>query len=98
MAKTKATNAVQSFESVMQSEVPKGRMGKHHDIVGKLLSDLAILEAGRALKVPLEELADSKENVRSALNRATRALGLQVATASDSEFLYVWKESSKNGK
>jgi hypothetical protein len=32
------------------------------------------------------------EKVRSALNRATRKAGSNVATASDADFLYVWIE------
>jgi len=48
------------------------------------------LENGAALKVPLAELAQSKEKVRSALNRSTRRAGRNVATASDAKFLYVW--------
>jgi len=35
-------------------------------------------------------LVESKERVRSALNRATRKAGRKVATASDDTFLYVW--------
>ena len=49
---------------------------------------------GVALKVPLEQLEESKENVRSALNRATRKRGHHVATASDDTFLYVWNETT----
>jgi predicted lactoylglutathione lyase len=37
-------------------------------------------------------LSESKEKVRSALNRATRKGGRSVATASDDVFLYVWNE------
>jgi hypothetical protein len=51
------------------------------------------LKDGSALKVPLAELVQSKEKVRSALNRATRKAGRQVATASDTNFLYVWNVS-----
>ena len=51
-----------------------------------------------ALKVPLDGLADSKEKVRSALNRATRKAGLNVATASDANFLYVWTEKIGTAK
>ena len=40
----------------------------------------------------LAQLADTKEKVRSALNRATRKRGQRVATASDDTFLYVWNE------
>jgi hypothetical protein len=41
----------------------------------------------------LAQLADGKDKVRSALNRATRKRGGVVATASDSIFLYVWNEA-----
>jgi hypothetical protein len=82
---------VMRFESMLQSDVPTGRNGKHKEIVTQLLKDIEQLEAGNALKVPLDELPDSKENIRSALNRATRDRGMQVATSSDEEFLYVWK-------
>ena len=78
------------FQSVLQTAVPKGRDGKHKAIVAQLLSDLDQLASGSALKIPLADLPDSKENIRSALNRATRQRGLEVATSSDDEFLYVW--------
>jgi len=50
----------------------------------------ARLSAGSALKVPLAELAESKEKVRSTLNRATRRAGRKVMTVSDTNYLYVW--------
>ena len=46
-----------------------------------------------ALKIPLTDLVDGKEIVRSALNRATRKAGLNIATATDTKFLYVWNEA-----
>ena len=52
--------------------------------------------SGSALKVPLADLPDSKENIRSALNRATRQRGIEVATSSDAEYLYVWKVESES--
>ena len=58
-----------------QADVPQGRNGKHKAIVTKILSDLDQIQKGVALKVPLAQLAASKENVRSALNRATRKAG-----------------------
>jgi hypothetical protein len=79
------------FESVLQVDVPKGREGKHKRIVTQLLSDIDQLAVGTALKIPLSALPDTKENIRSALNRATRDRGLEVATSSDAEYLYVWK-------
>ena len=74
--------------------MPQGRNGKHKEIVTRILSDLDQVEKGVALKVPLAQLAESKEKVRSALNRATRQRGREVATASDDTFLYIWTETS----
>ena len=82
-----------NFTSMAQVDVPQGRKGKHKEIVTRILSDLDQLKKGVALKVPLADLAASKENVRSALNRATRKSGRSVATASDGTFLYVWNET-----
>jgi hypothetical protein len=84
------------YQSIKQEDVPKGRDGKHKKIVSQLLSDLQGLELDRALRVPLSALPDSKENIRSALNRATHQLGLDISTSSDSEFLYIWKTPAKN--
>ena len=85
--------AAMNFNSMLQADVPQGRNGKHKAIVTKILSDLDQVQMGVALKVPLAQLADSKENVRSALNRATRKGKRSVATASDDTFLYVWNET-----
>jgi hypothetical protein len=78
------------FKTMVQSDVPQGRDGKHKLIVTTILKDLDRLQTGSALKVPLAALVQSKEKVRSALNRATRKAGRKVATASDNTFLYVW--------
>lgn len=78
------------FESVLQIDVPKGREGKHKKIITRLLSEIDQLAAGSALKVPLAELPDSKENIRAALNRATRQKNMEVATSSDADYLYIW--------
>ena len=82
-----------NFKSMLQRDVPQGRNGKHKEIVTKLLSDLDQIPNGTALKVPLAQLTESKEKVRSALNRATRKSGRNVATASDDSVLYVWNET-----
>jgi hypothetical protein len=81
----------QRFASIRQSDLPTGRNGRHKAIVQQLLSDLEQLGVGEALKVPLAELPDTKVNIRSALNRATQQLGIEVATSSDAENLYIWK-------
>jgi hypothetical protein len=79
------------FESVLQVDVPKGRDGKHKSIITRLLGDIAQLGVGSALKIPLSQLPDTKENIRSALNRAARTAKIDLATSSNDEFLYVWK-------
>jgi hypothetical protein len=93
MGRTQTKTAPMHFRTMVQSDVPQGRNGKHKHIVTIILEDLDGLKAGSALKVPLAELAESKEKVRSALNRATRKGGRKVATASDGTFLYVWNIS-----
>jgi len=82
--------AAMHFRTMIQADVPQGRNGKHILIVTTILRDLDNLQAGSAIKVPLAELVESKEKVRSALNRATRKRGQKVATATDTTFLYVW--------
>jgi hypothetical protein len=88
----RSSKAALHFTSMAQSEVPQGRNGKHKGIVTKILSDLGRIKDGNALKIPLAQLPESKEKVRSALNRATRKDGRHVATASDDTYLYVWNE------
>jgi hypothetical protein len=83
------------FESILQADVPKGREGKHKQIITTLLQDLARLKAGSALRVPLAELPDTKENIRSALSRAAAQKGLAIATSSNEEFLYIWNTGDK---
>jgi len=84
------------FESILQADVPKGREGKHKKIITTLLQDLSQLKEGSALRVPLNELPDSKENIRSALSRAAAQQGLSIATSSNDEFLYIW--NTKDGE
>jgi hypothetical protein len=89
---TKRKKSPMNFKSMRQTDVPQGRNGKHREILDKIVSDLDRLHNGTALKVPLADLRESKEKVRSALNRATRKNGRKVATASDDTFLYIWDE------
>ena len=90
MGRTQAKTLPMHFKTMVQADVPQGRNGKHKLIVTTILKDLDSLGTGSALKVPLGDLVQSKEKVRSALNRATRKAGRKVATASDATFLYVW--------
>ena len=93
MATNRAKIAPAHFKTMVQADVPQGRNGKHKLIVSTILKDLDQLKAGSAMKVPLADLAATKEKIRSALNRATRKRGMHVATATDADFLYVWNVS-----
>jgi hypothetical protein len=88
------------FESISQNDLPEGRKGKHHTIVAQVLHDIEELEIGRALKIPLSQLPDTKANIRSALNRTSKQKNLEIATSSDDGYLYVWKlvPESQTGK
>ena len=90
MANNRGRKPQVHFKTTIQADLPQGRNGKHKEIVTMILSDLDTLNPGSAIKVPLTGLAESKEKVRSALNRATRKAGRRVLTASDTDFLYVW--------
>jgi hypothetical protein len=91
-----AESAQIRFQAIHQTEVPKGREGKHKRIVTTLLDEIEKLAPGTALKIPISALPDRKENIRAALNRATRQRGLHVATSSDTGNLYIWKNSRKS--
>jgi hypothetical protein len=93
MGRAETKSSPMHFKTMIQSDVPQGRNGKHKLIVSTILRDLDVLKEGAALKVPLADLAESKEKVRSALNRATRKSGRHVATATDATFLYIWNVS-----
>lgn len=88
----KAKKPALNFTPMRRADVPNGRNGKHKDIVTRILSDLDRVEPGVAIKVPIDALSESKENVRSALNRAGHQGRRKIATSSDDTFLYVWNE------
>jgi hypothetical protein len=84
------------FASKLISTIPHGRRGKHNLIVSMILDDLEALEPEKAVLIPLAGLEGEKmENVRSALNRATRQRKLLVATATDEKYFYVWRTEPK---
>jgi hypothetical protein len=92
MGRSETKIPAMNFKTTVKSSLPQGRNGKHKAVVTKILNDLDVLKGDSALKIPLTDLVGSKANVRSALNRLTRKRGRKVATATDSEFLYVWNE------
>lgn len=79
-----------SFKTISQDDLPEGRKGKHHGVVAQLLKSLEELKDGRALKIPVSELPDTKANIRSALSRASKQRKLNIATSSDENHFYVW--------
>ncbi len=58
-------NAPSHFKTMVQSDVPQGRNGKHKRIVTAILKDLDNLRADSALKVPLAELKFHWQNLWS---------------------------------
>lgn len=78
------------FETTDRRNVPTGRNGKHQAIVAEILENLAVLDKGQSLKIPLDQLPDTKVNIRSALNRAAHKSGKPVSTAADGGYLYIW--------
>ena len=96
MAKDKTTKL--NYDSILQADVPQGRRGKHHATIEKIMNDLEQLSPGRAMKIELAKLSDSKENIRSALSRETRLRRINISTSSDEHYLYVWKsDTGPNG-
>ena len=89
----RTSKGAMNLTTMAQVDVPQGRNGKHKEIVSRILADLDRVPVGTALKVPLADLAESKEKVRSALNRAIHKSRRDVATASDATFLYVWNKA-----
>ena len=90
MPKTKALASGRKYDSISQADLPTGRKGKHSSIVHELLDELDKLGTGNALKVALDDLPDKKANVRSALGRAARQRGIEIATSSDDDHFYIW--------
>jgi hypothetical protein len=56
----RAKAAPMHFKTMVQTDVPQGRNGKHKLIVTAILKDVDSLKAGAAIKVPLAELAEPK--------------------------------------
>jgi hypothetical protein len=81
-----------NFANRLIASIPHGRKGKHNSIVAKILADLDRLDLETAILVPLDGLNGEKmENVRSALNRATKQKNISVATSADDKYFYVWR-------
>jgi hypothetical protein len=88
-----------NFANKLITSIPHGRKGKHNLIVAKILADLDRLDMETAILVPLDGLNGEKmENVRSALNRATKQKKISVATSTDDKYFYVWRTQANNSE
>ena len=81
-----------NFANKLIASIPHGRKGKHNLIVARILADLERLDTETAILVPFDGMNGEKmENVRSALNRATKQKKIAVATSTDDKYFYVWR-------
>lgn len=83
-----------NYETIPLDKLRKTRRGKHHDFVAGVMADLEALRRGHAIKIPLSELKDtSVVKLRAAVNRASDARGIKIATSSDADNFYIWRQS-----
>lgn len=81
------------FEKIDRSAVPHTRRGKHRSIIEQILEELGGMRGKSALKIPRTVLGSAKlEHVRAALTRASARQRLNLATSSDDEYFYVWRQ------
>jgi hypothetical protein len=78
------------FKTTLRVDLPHGRNSRHRLIIARILHELDQLKDSSALEIPLKDLPDSKERIRSALSRASRKAGRRVATSSDATRLFIW--------
>ena len=84
------------FESIQRSDVPHTRKGKHRDMVASIIEELQSLRGSKALKIPRSTFGSAKiEHIRAALSRASAKTDLDLATSTDDEFFYVWRQNGQ---
>jgi hypothetical protein len=82
---------VSKYRQVEIADLKTGRRGKHHDLVQGIVQELATLQPGSALEIPLDETGGvSLANLRSAVHRAASSRGLEIETVADEGNFYVW--------
>jgi len=82
-----------NYETVSIDDLKKTRRGKHHDFVSGVMSDLEMLKEGSAIKVPLKDVkGETVINLRAAVNRAGASKGVKIATSSDENYFYIWRQ------
>jgi hypothetical protein len=88
-----------NFTNRLIASIPIDRKGQHNVTVVKILADLDRLDMETAILVPLGGLNGEKmENVRSALNRATKQKKISVATSTNEKYFYIWRTEVKNAQ
>jgi hypothetical protein len=93
---TKSQRPGMKYRQVQISNLKKGRHGKHHELVQGIVRELATLQAGSALEIPLADVGGiGLANLRSAVHRAAASSGLEIETVADGGKLYVWTAKSK---
>ena len=82
------------YRQVAISGLDKGRRGKHHDLIQKIVAEFKALPEGAAIEIPLADVGGiGLANLRSAVHRAATSHGLEIETLADEKNLYVWKKS-----
>ncbi len=84
------------YRQVEIAGLKRGRRGKHHGLVQGIVQELAALQAGSALEIPLADVGGiGLANLRSAVHRAAASSGLSIETVADEGKFYVWKAKAK---
>jgi len=84
------------YRQIQLSTLRTGRRGKHHDLVGRILQELETVPSGSALQIPLADVEIGLANVRSAVHRGAKAVGLEIETLADEKNFYVFKKKTKS--
>jgi hypothetical protein len=97
MSKSKLTGPPDlKYSRVEVAGLPKGRRGKHHELMQEIFREIDVLSAGSAMEIPLSDVGDvGITNFRSAVHRAANTRGLKIKTLADEKNFYVWKPMSK---
>ena len=82
------------YRQVELSALRRGRRGKHHDLVERILQELETVRPGSALEIPLAGIEIGLANVRSAVHRGATARGLEIETLADEKNFYVFKKET----
>lgn len=84
-----------AFDTVPLSGLRRGRRGKHHELMKRILKDLEKLPSNSAMRIPLRSMGDvTVANLRSAVNRAASSRDIGIGTSCDDDNFYIWKKTT----